>query len=130
MVASLSADPQRTASTLRPQPDLFNTLSIDNGSGQLPVVRGRQAIIPPLGPDKERHLAQAKTVLLVVRASRGSPELLMVRAIDPTRPDRGRLTATINANYLWGDIESFPFQTAFCVLEGSHPPLFCSRPCS
>jgi diguanylate cyclase (GGDEF)-like protein len=128
LAASLSVDPQRTASTLRLPPNLFSALSVDDGTGQPVVASGRKIVIPSLGPDSEKHLAQAKTVLLVVRVPRASPELLMIRAIDPKQPNRGRLIATINPGYLWGDSADFPYQTAFCVLEGSDAPLFCSTP--
>jgi hypothetical protein len=65
--ASLSVNPRRTATTLRLPPELFSGLSVDKDTGQSVVLSGRPIVVPPLGPEREQHLAQAGTVLLAVR---------------------------------------------------------------
>ena len=64
--------------------------------------------------------------LLTTRSRTEYPfDLLLIRALDPTRPEEATLVAELNGSYLWG-LETALEGVELCVLEGTERVLFSS----
>lgn len=109
---------------MSPTGQIFRSLALESPSGEVLSVIGSGVAIYPLSADKIVHLGRGEPLLLSHAAS-GRAMMLMSRALNPLAPERGVVTAEINPEYLWGDRESFPYMTLYCVLDNAYEPLFC-----
>lgn len=105
----------------------FRSLSLELPSGVVVPVIGKGVAIRPLSGDQLGHLGQGEPLLLSQAVS-GGARVLMSRALNPLAPERGVVTAEIDPEYLWGDPETFPYMTLYCVLDQRYEPLFCPEP--
>jgi hypothetical protein len=108
---------------LSPAVRAFRSLALELPSGEVVSVIGNGVAIHPLSADKIEHLGRGEPLLLSHAAS-GRAMILMSRALNPLAPERGVVTAEINPEYLWGDPETFPYMTLYCVLGQRFEPLF------
>ncbi|MFN4361721.1 MAG: putative bifunctional diguanylate cyclase/phosphodiesterase [Hylemonella sp.] len=82
----------------------------------------------PVGSEAARaHLARGESLLLT-RGEVQAPRLLLVRAVDPARPELGLLEGELASAYLWGDAEDLAHQTQVCVRDALGLVLHCTDP--
>lgn len=112
---------------MSPAARAFHSLALELPSGEMVSVIGDGVAVLPLSKDKMEHLGRGEPLLLS-RAASGRAIILMSRAVNPLAPERGIVTAEINPEYLWGDPETFPYMTLYCVLDERYEPLFCPEP--
>lgn len=117
----------RTFSQVSPSGQIFRSLVLELSSGEGVSVIGSGIATHPLSADKMKHLGRGEPLLLGHAVS-GRAMILMSRALNPLAPERGVVTAEINPEYLWGDQETFPYMTMYCVLDQRYEPLFCPEP--
>jgi len=128
--SSLAKGKSRTLQNLglmSPTGRAFRSLALEFPSGEVVSVIGKGVAIHPLSADKMEHLGRGEPLLLSQAAS-GRARIMMSRALNPLAPERGIVTAEIDPEYLWGDPETFPYMTVFCVLDHRYEPLFCQEP--
>ena len=75
------------------------------------------------GPGWDR-LAQNRSFLYEARTASDGVRLLLLRSL-PAHP-RAVLAAELNPAFLWGDPESYPYLTRFCVRAGASALLNCT----
>jgi diguanylate cyclase (GGDEF)-like protein len=114
----------RNFGLMSPTGNVFRSVALELPSGELLSVIGDGVAIHALSADKMEHLGRGEPLLLRHTAS-GRAMILMSRALDPLAPERGVVTVEINPEYLWGDPETFPYMTMYCVLDQGYEPLFC-----
>ncbi|MBX9960638.1 MAG: EAL domain-containing protein [Burkholderiaceae bacterium] len=73
------------------------------------------------------HLARGESLLLT-QGEVQAPRLLLVRAIDPARPELGLLRGELAPDHLWGDAEDLAHQTQVCVRDALGLVLHCTDP--
>jgi diguanylate cyclase (GGDEF)-like protein len=89
---------------------------------------GHSADLEPLTDEMRARLATGRTVITLARANDRAPRVVLWRPLEPRRLRRGTLIVEPNADYLWGDADTLPYQTDICVLDEHGRALFCSRP--
>ncbi|MBX9872379.1 MAG: EAL domain-containing protein [Burkholderiaceae bacterium] len=73
----------------------------------------------------QAHLARGESLLLT-RGGAQAPRLLLLRAVDPARPELGLLQGELAQDYLWGDAEDLAHQTQVCVRDALGLVLYCT----
>lgn len=74
------------------------------------------------------HLRRGNAVLIDQEGPGQDRKILLIRAMNPLAADMRLAAAEIDPRYLWGDTETFPYQTSFCVLNEAFIALFCQQP--
>jgi len=93
-------------------------------SGGARMLFGTLSSVPELSAAETTWVESGHTALSVLPGLNHS-FLYMTRMLDPRRPERGRLVAELNADYVWG-IAALPTRTDLCVFDLSYQPVFCS----
>jgi len=105
----------------------FRGLSLIAPQHRAVAVFGDTADVAPLGEAATAHLRQGQS-LLTSREAPGRGRILLVQALSPAAAELRLVAAEIDAGYLWGDPEQFPFMTSFCVLNDAYAELHCPQP--
>lgn len=83
----------------------------------------------PLDAAMIAHLRSGKSILLSSgRTSSAAARILLVQAVSPVAAKLRLVSAEIDAGYLWGNPEDFPYMISFCVLNEAFAELYCPRP--
>ena len=89
-------------------------------------------VIPSLQLASEdmKHLSAGYPLLAELKVSSSKPSIMLMRLVDPKKPDRGLWVGEINPDFLWavGKMNNLPLDTEFCVLDSSQRLLYSSRP--
>jgi diguanylate cyclase (GGDEF)-like protein len=117
----------RTLSPMSPTGRVFRSMALEMPSGEVVSVVGSGVAVQPLSADSIAHIGRGEP-LMMIRSVSGRAMILVSRALNPQAPERGVLTAEINPEFLWGDPETFPYMTQYCVLDHRFEPLFCPEP--
>ena len=80
-------------------------------------------------PDQTLKNALIGDLTLLTRTAPDNPRtVLIIRALDPARPDRGLLVAEIDGNFLWNLRGQRVSRTDLCILDYDYVILNCSEP--
>jgi diguanylate cyclase (GGDEF)-like protein len=106
----------------------YSSLTIVGPDAQPVPILGHAHSWPQVEGLALAHLASDESVLVVDRVAGGPAHILLLQMIDANRPDRYALSAELNAEQLWGSLDSFSEAVGLCVLGETGAKLFCSRP--
>ncbi len=83
----------------------------------------------PLDAAMVAHLRGGKSVLVSSgKTSDAAARMLLVQAVTPAEAKLSLVTAEIDAGYLWGNPEDFPYMISFCVFNQAVAELYCPQP--
>jgi diguanylate cyclase (GGDEF)-like protein len=82
----------------------------------------------PLGGAADAQLRRGGSVLMSGDSPGRGARILLVQALRPVVAELRLVVAEIDAGYLWGDPEAFPYMTFFCVLNEAYAGLYCPQP--
>jgi putative nucleotidyltransferase with HDIG domain len=123
--ASAASSPAAAASALPAElNDRFLGIAVVTGSGTASTLFGTLSEPPQLTPAEAAWVQAGNTALSVQRGPETS-RIFMTRMLDPEHPERGRLLAEVNPDYVWG-VAALPVHTEFCVFDAEFHPIFCS----
>ncbi len=120
-----------------PVPDSVIDPHIRNGISAVAVVDANGnslhllnniGVVPALSDSSKIRLAEGNALMLAESNHDQGARVFLLRPVGSSRNQSSFVVAEINPGYLWGDVETFPYQTDFCVLHGSAAVLFCSKP--
>ena len=106
----------------------FSGLSIVMLPDTMIPVFGEAFDVQPLSGAALAHLRRGKTLLTSGEVKGRGRRILLLRALNPLAAEPRLLAAEVDAGYLWGDSEVFPYMTTFCVLNESNAVLACQAP--
>ena len=106
----------------------FRGLALVSSQGHAVSGFGAAITVPAMGEAAVAHLRRGDALLLDQGGTDQDRSILLLRALDPRAADMRIAAAEIDPRYLWGDTETFPYQTTFCVLNNAFTALFCQQP--
>ena len=106
----------------------FRSLTLISPQNRVVPVFGDTADVTPLGEAAAVRLRQGGSVLTSREASGRGGRIVLVQALTPVAAELRLVAAEIDAGYLWGDPETFPYATSFCVLNDAYAGLYCLPP--
>jgi len=106
----------------------FRSLSLLSPQGGVVPVFGDLTDLTPLDEATTARLRQGRTVLTIRKMSGHRGRILLVQPMSVVASDPRRVAAEIDAGYLWGDPETFPYTISFCVLSDAYAELYCPPP--
>lgn len=106
----------------------FTYLGMAPAGNHLIPLLGVPATVPELRHEEQQHLRAQPTLLLVNTNSDRFASILLVRALEPTRPESGLLIGEISPAYLWGDADAWFPMTEWYVVDQFQTVLFSSLP--
>ncbi|MDH3287214.1 MAG: EAL domain-containing protein [Betaproteobacteria bacterium] len=106
----------------------FRSLSLVSSQGGVVPVFGDLADLTFLDEATTARLRQGGSVLTTRKTSGHRRRILLVRPLSPVAADPRLVAAEIDAGYLWGDPETFPYAISFCVLNDAYAGLHCPPP--
>jgi len=74
------------------------------------------------------RLRQGNSVLTIREGSDRRARILLVQPLSPAATDPRLIAAEIDAGYLWGNPDTFPYAISFCVLSNVYVSLYCPPP--
>jgi diguanylate cyclase (GGDEF)-like protein len=120
-----------------PAPESVTDPHIQNGIAAVAVIDSNGhsinllrniGVVPEITASSRIRLAEGKALMLAESNQDARARVFLVRPVTSLQHQSSFVIAEINPGYLWGDVETFPYQTDFCVLHGSASVLFCSKP--
>jgi hypothetical protein len=123
----LNSDSARAAARKR-MGKTFRSLTLISPQNRVVPVFGDTADVTPLGEAAAARLRQGGSVLTSPEASDRGGRIVLVQALTPVAAELRLVAAEIDAGYLWGDPETFPYATSFCVLNDAYAGLYCPPP--
>ncbi|HXV11352.1 MAG TPA: EAL domain-containing protein [Burkholderiales bacterium] len=106
----------------------FRSLSVVSPHDSAIRVFGDAANVAPLDEATSAGLRQGGSLLTIREASSHRASILLVQALSPAATDPRLVAAEIDAGYLWGDPETFPYAISYCVLSDAYAGLYCPPP--
>ncbi len=106
----------------------FRGLALVSPQGRAVSELGLAFTVPALGEAAVAHLRRGAALLIDQEGPDQARRILLLRALDPRAAEMRLAAAEIDPRYLWGDTETFPYQTNFCVLNNAFTALFCQQP--
>lgn len=117
-----------SSSILQYSHQVFSSLGLAWPDGHTRILYGKTISLPAISTGEHAHLLKGESILLVTGNSGNQPDLLLVQLANTTQPDSPLLVARLDTPWLWGDQDSFPYMTGFCVLSEHNRLLFCNQP--
>ncbi|MBX3617307.1 EAL domain-containing protein [Nitrosomonas sp.] len=122
----ISQDPLSTELEVRLR-NRFHHLALQSPSSPAVTPYENKDIgIESLSASAMQHLSSGKPLLLTQQQN-GKARIFMVLAQQPSTRDTALLIAEIVPDYLWGDIDTFVFDTNLCVYSESNTKIFCTH---
>lgn len=118
--------PPREMNFLAHRVDGFDGLALVNGNGAPRVLFGQVSGVPQMRADERQFILSGNTLLTDEKDSDGSPQIFLIRALDPQRPARGLLVGEINSEYL-ANQEVLPIRADVCIFSDANQAIFCSK---
>ncbi|KPK54484.1 MAG: hypothetical protein AMS22_05725, partial [Thiotrichales bacterium SG8_50] len=106
----------------------FRSLTLVSPLDSAVRVFGDAVNLKPLDEATTARLRQGNSVLTIRKGSGRHGRILLVQPLSPAATDPRLVAAEIDAGYLWGDPEAFPYAISFCVLSDVYASLFCLPP--
>jgi len=106
----------------------FRSVSLVSPEGGGVPVFGDLTDLTPLDEATTARLRPGRSVLTTRKMSGHRERILLVQPMSAVGADPRRVAAEIDAGYLWGDPETFPYATSFCVLKDAYAELYCPPP--
>ena len=106
----------------------FRGLTFVSPQGRAVSAFGDVLAVPIPDEAATAHLRRGNALLIDQEGSDRGGRILLIRAVNPLAADMRLAAAEIDPRYLWGDTETFPYQTSFCVLNEAFVALFCQQP--
>lgn len=106
----------------------FISVSLVSPQGGVVPVFGDLSDLTPLDGATTARLRQGRSVLTTRKMSGHRGRILLVQPMSTDAADPRRVAAEIDAGYLWGDPETFPYAISFCVLSDAYAELYCPPP--
>lgn len=105
----------------------FRHLALHSSSNPALTLNGKKYNgIGSLSASAMQHLSNGKSLLLSQQQD-GENRIFMVLAQQPTAPDTALIFAEIVPDYLWGDIDTFVFDTNLCIYSENNIRIFCTH---
>jgi putative nucleotidyltransferase with HDIG domain len=105
------------------------TALVQRDGATLTLFFGDVPILPALTAADYQHLASERTLLTAEPRSGQPPLVVLTRAVDPSDPTGGVLSAVVNPRFLWaGGADTLPRYNDLCVFNHAGAVLFCTRP--
>ena len=107
---------------------LFRGVSLISPQNRAVPLFGDPADLMPPEAAALAQLRRGKSVLISSAVPGRNGRVLLVQALRPAAAELRLVAAEIDAIYLWGDAEDFPYMTSFCVLNEVYAGLHCPQP--
>jgi putative nucleotidyltransferase with HDIG domain len=106
----------------------FSWMTLVTGDTTIQLLRDGVSV-PSLDDQLRDNLARGSSSL-VVDTSQADAIVLLVRAVDPKQPERGRVWTELSGSYLFGgrDGTALPSNMEMCIFDRELHPLYCSIP--
>ena len=106
----------------------FRSISfISQQGGVVPVFGDLRDVTPPIEAAAAR-LRQGRSILTSSEKLGQRGKVLLIQAMNPVGAELRFVAGEIDPAYLWGDPETFPYATSFCVLNDAYRGLYCPPP--
>ncbi|MGD9039435.1 MAG: HD domain-containing phosphohydrolase [Desulfobacteraceae bacterium] len=110
----------------------FKALAFITHLGELFPRFGQIQKPPVLSAEETQHLRSGNTLILTHSSSNGRSKMYMMRLIDPSDRNQGRLYGEINTLYLWllnqQPEDVLPYRTELFVLDNSNQVIYSTMP--
>ncbi len=107
---------------------IFRSMTLIAPQDRAVALLGDTAGVTPLGEAAAAHLRRGEAVLMSGEAAGRGGRILLVHALNPVAAELRLVAAEIDAGYLLGDPDEFPYMTSFCVLNEAYARLYCPQP--
>jgi len=106
----------------------FRSLSLVSPPDSAVSIFGDALNLKSLDEATTARLRQGHSVLTIREGAGRRARILLVQPLSPAATDPRLVAAEIEAGYLWGDPDTFPYAISFCVLSDVYASLFCLPP--
>ena len=106
----------------------FRSLSLVSPPDSAVHIFGDAVSLKPLDDAATVRLRKGNSVLTIRDGPGRRARILLLQPLSPAAADPRLVAAEIDAGYLWGDPEQFPYAIGFCVLSDVYASLYCLPP--
>jgi len=106
----------------------FRSVSLVSPPDSVVRVFGDAIDPQPLDEAATARLRKGHSVLTIREDSGRRARILLVQPLSPAATDPRLVAAEIDAGYLWGNSNTFPYAISFCVLSDAYVSLYCLPP--